>query len=561
MDIIACTGLTAAVALVVRSTSEEAVASWPSLSLLIGLFSALYLPLKYYRIFIYPWYFSPFRHLPTPTDNFLFFGQAINFVKASSPIELYVKWMRQWPDAPVIRYMTFGNTEVLVANSLEAFHELLQTKCYDFRKPDRWHRIVGDIIGKGVINMESGEHKVARKMLAGAFNVPNSRKLIPVFQEKAREVSALFERAIAADKNGRDEGIFAAIDTFQSFTLDTFGMVNLGVELNHLQSITFDENSEAERLKKKDSTWTFHKAYEIIFAPGPLGGMLMFANGFFPVRWLPIKENRDFADACAFLQSTLKQLISERIQTVHSAMQKGTYKKAESNNFLTFICEEMAPGGPADGLTEYNLLGHMLQFMAAGGDTSANTLSWSVYVLCKHQDIQDKLRAEIQALYDREPEPAYSSINALPYLDAFIKEILRLYSPAATVHRQAVKDLTIDGVLVTSGTVVDGVWAVGHLNPLIWGEDADIVKPERWYPENMTSKTQNLYAFQAFSNGPRICIGKAAAMIELKTMFVEMVRKYRFVGIETEPVIENPSLVLKPTQLKVRVGRVALSKE
>ena len=131
-----------------------------------------------------------------------------------------------------------------------------------------------------------------------------------------------------------------------------------------------------------------------------------------------------------------------------------------------------------------------------------------------------------------------------------------MYSPVATTHRQAVKDLTVGGVPVTEGTVVDGVLAMSHLNPLVWGEDAEIFRPERWYPENMTAKTQNLYAFLAFSNGPRICIGKAAAMIQQKTMFVEMVRKYHFVKVETEPVIENPSMVFKPTQLRVRVRRV-----
>ncbi|KAF2714603.1 cytochrome P450 [Pleomassaria siparia CBS 279.74] len=557
MDATFCAGLATLSAFTLRSVGAYDVNGWPSVSHLLALFTALYLPLKYYRIFFYPWYLSPLRHLPTPTNNFLFFGQAINFVRASSPVELYVKWMREWPDAPVIRYLTFGNTEVLVANSLESFRELLQTKCYEFCKPDRWHRIVGEIIGKGVINMEGDEHRAARRMLTGTFNVPNSRKLIPVFQAKAKEVSALFERAIAGGNDGDGTGVFTALDAFQSFTLDTFGVVNLGVELNHLRSITFDDDKiEGKKVKEKDGGWTFHKAYEIIFAPGPLGGMLMFANGFVPVRWLPIKENKDFADACAFLKATLKQLISERIQTVHTAIREGTYEKEKSRDLLTFICEEMVPGGPAEGLTEYHVLGHMLQFMAAGGDTSANTLSWSAYILSKHQHIQDKLRAEIQALYTNDPTPAYSSIDALPYLDAFIKEILRLYSPAATIHRQATKDLTIDGVLVTEGTVVDVVGAVTHLNPLIWGEDADMVRPERWFPENTTAKMQNLHAFQAFSNGPRICIGKVAAMIELKTLFVEIVLRYRFIKVETEPVFENPSLVLKPTRLRVRVRRV-----
>jgi cytochrome P450 len=237
-------------------------------------------------------------------------------------------------------------------------------------------------------------------------------------------------------------------------------------------------------------------------------------------------------------------------------MRAGTYQKAESRDLLTYIYEDMFSGGPAKGLTEYHLLGHMLQFMAAGGDTSANTLSWSVYVIAKYKDTQDKLRAKIQSLHRTQPNPPCSDIDALPYLEAFIKEALRIYSPAAIVHRQAIRATTLDNLLVQEGTVVDGVWAVGDFNPLIWSDDVDEFKPERWYLENMTKETKNLYTFKAFSNRPRICIGKATGMVALKTTFVEMVGKWRFLEVVTEPVIENPSLVLKPTGLKVRVARL-----
>jgi hypothetical protein len=115
---------------------------------------------------------------------------------------------------------------------------------------------VGDIIEKGVVNMEGDDHRAARKMLTGASNVPNSRKLILVFQKKARQVSNLFDRAVKAEKNVEEAGtgVFAAVDTFQSFTLDIFGVVNLGEEFNHLDSITFDG---AKKKETEHTDWTF----------------------------------------------------------------------------------------------------------------------------------------------------------------------------------------------------------------------------------------------------------------------------------------------------------------
>lgn len=68
-------------------------------------------------------------------DNHWFFGQFINIAKADSPHACYVKWMKEHPEAPFIRYLTFANAEVLMVNSPNAFREVLQTQCYSFEKP------------------------------------------------------------------------------------------------------------------------------------------------------------------------------------------------------------------------------------------------------------------------------------------------------------------------------------------------------------------------------------------------------------------------------------------
>ena len=67
--------------------------------------------------------------------------------------------------------------------------------------------------------------------------------------------------------------------------------------------------------------------------------------------------------------------------------------------------------------------------MAAGHDTSANVLSWGVYIMATRKDIQSKLRKEIEALVAEVPAPTYTEIDKLPYLDHFIKETLRVLSP------------------------------------------------------------------------------------------------------------------------------------
>ncbi|KAI6081793.1 cytochrome P450 [Hypoxylon rubiginosum] len=91
-------------------------------------------------------------------------------------------------------------------------------------------------------------------------------------------------------------------------------------------------------------------------------------------------------------------------------------------------------------------------------------------------------------------------------------------------------------------------------NPHIWGEDVDVVDPSRW--NHLTGDQHSPYAFEAFSNGPRICIGRSFALLEIKTILVEMVRHYRFLYVAKPFSVGNPSLILRPTSLQVAVQKL-----
>ncbi|KAK6074247.1 cytochrome P450 [Seiridium cupressi] len=544
MDAIICAGLAA-----FEDWAMPTCDGLSRTSIIVILFFLHYVPLKCYRIFLYHQYFSPYRHLPGPTNNHFFLGQSINFIRASSPTELYVQWMREWPDAPMIRYLSFANTEVLVCNSLNSYKDVLQTNCYSFKKPGTWRKITGMITGQGLLVLEFDEHRAHRKMVAGPFSAPSTRKLEPVFQEKAKEVAELFDRAITAG-NGKI-GKVNVTDTFTKFTLDIVGRTVLGKDLNNLRSTSFA--SEGGK-STDDGEYTFYQAYGSIFSQGALGNALLFANGFVPVRWLPLKANRNFLYGTSWLNNVLGDLIRTRIAEITTSTSSKNVDSLESRDLMTFIVEESMPGGPAEGLSEENFLGHILQFMGAGVDTSSNMLAWSSHIFATQQDVQDTLRAEIMELLDKSPSPSFAEIDKLPYLTWFIKEALRVYPPAASIHRQAVTDLVIDGVHVSKDTTVDVVFSVAMLNPLVWGEDADKVDPTRW--GRLTEAQQSPHAFSPFSNGPRICIGRHFAMVEIKTVLVEMLSHYRFLSVEKPFVCENPSFVLKPTGLEVSIEKI-----
>ncbi|RYO78864.1 hypothetical protein DL766_010305 [Monosporascus sp. MC13-8B] len=440
--------------------------------------------------------------------------------------------MKEFPDAPLIRYRTVANTEVLVCNSLNSHKELLQTKCYSFRKPDWWLHTVGEMTGRGILSMEGEEHHAARRSLAGAFSLGNVRKLEPVVRTKAKDIGLVFDRAIAANKSGKC-GIIDCTDTFSKLTLDIIGVSMLGIDLANITSTTFgghgNDSGEKNRMTDGETEdYTFHHAYN---------------------------ENREFLFATNWISSTLIQIIRSRRRQVAEAMSAGKYVRSESCDVPTYLIEESMPGGLAEGITEKDFVGHLLQLMAAGHETSANVLSWGLYIMANRQDIQSKLRDEITALVAQVPEPTYTEIDRLQYLDHFIKESLRVFSSATTLHRKSIEDLTIEGIPIPKGALFDIAPSMTLLNPLIWGNDADEIKPSRW--EHLTEEQSSPYAFEAFSNGPRICLGRLFAYMELKIILFEIIRNYRFLSVVKPFTVENPSLTLRPRGLEVRFEKVA----
>lgn len=84
------------------------------------------------------------------------------------------------------------------------------------------------------------------------------------------------------------------------------------------------------------------------------------------------------------------------------------------------------------------------------------------------------------------------------------------------------------------------------------------MNPDRWDGLAIHDKRLNPFAFEAFSNGPRICLGKGFALLEMKTIFVELVRNFRFLRVEKSFTLANPSLVLRPNGLEIRLEMAGL---
>lgn len=149
--------------------------------------------------FIYPFFLSPLRNVPGPSAGIPLFGQSIKlFTTNNGPNATLLQWSKKWSKEPFVKYLSIGNSEVLLINSLQAHKEVMATKVYTLVKPSFFKRLVGEITGVGLLFADGEEHKKQRRLLANPFSAPNIKKLLPVFKEKADDLVDIFRQKIDA---------------------------------------------------------------------------------------------------------------------------------------------------------------------------------------------------------------------------------------------------------------------------------------------------------------------------------------------------------------------------
>lgn len=495
----------------------------------ICLFFLEFILLQIWRILIYPTYFSPIRHIPKPADGNRITGQTKRLVK-DPPGRPHREWIETIPNDGLIRYSMWGQERLLLTTP-KALGEVLVTKNYDFVKPKQLRNGLGRILGVGILLAEGDEHKIQRKNLMPAFAFRHIKDLYPVFWSKAKEMTDGISESISKpteQTNGfaHDEektassapndlsGTVEVGNWSSRATLDIIGLSGMGQDFNSLQ----DESNE------------LNQTYRKIFSPTAVGAALQIIGVFLPF-WLlsrlPIQRNHDINGASVYIKQLCRDLIAKK-----------RVKMAEKERTEVDIISVALESG---GFTDEELVNQMMTFLVAGHETTATAMIWGMYLLCKHPEVQQKLREEVRAKLpslDQDITPA--ELDDCQYLQATCKEILRLWAPVSLTLREADCDTSINGQFVPKGmTIILAPWAI-NTSKQLWGEDAQEFKPERWLDAdgkaNNKGGADSNFSFLTFLHGPRSCIGQKFAQAEFECLVAAWVGRFETSFIEGSPI-------------------------
>ncbi|KAF7378481.1 Cytochrome P450 [Mycena sanguinolenta] len=263
----------------------------------------------------------------------------------------------------------------------------------------------------------------------------------------------------------------------------------------------------------------------------------------------PLAAFKDIRTATRLTRQLGRRIVDAKLDSARQGLQIDT-------DVFGILLAKSLGGKTRHALSPEEVAAQFSALVYTGQDPTANTIAFGLLELARHPEFQQKLRAEIQSNVG-------ASYENMPVLNAFIKEVLRLYPSAALIQRVAVEDTILplsDSIKTATGELMNeipirrgqlltlGVASFQRLERY-WGTDAQKFRPSRWLDDTITPYGSDLgpYAnLASFLNGHRVCLGWRFAILEMQVFFHELISKFHFTLSEDDLVRVRFSGILIP---------------
>jgi cytochrome P450 len=320
---------------------------------------------------IYPFYFSPLRHLPQPKQTSLFFGQFWRIIKEPTGLPQR-EWMEEIENDGLIYYRSLFNMDRVMVTTPKALSEAVTLKSYDLIKPRALTKGLARILGYGILLTEGQEHKVQRKNLTPAFSYRHVKDLVPVFWEQSRGMILGIDKDIAGKTNEKKpEDVKEAnneisVDGWTSrATLDIIGVATIGKSFDAIE----------------DPSSKLYQTYQTLFKQDwqtQLVGLLNVIFPFWFIRMLPIPRNFKVEKARLYLGKICSEMLADKRAKIAAAKEKD--ESSETAGGIDILSVAMQSGG----FTDSQIVDQLLTFLAAGHETVRYFVSLSIFQSLTH---------------------------------------------------------------------------------------------------------------------------------------------------------------------------------
>ncbi|MDZ4717624.1 MAG: cytochrome P450 [Roseiflexaceae bacterium] len=354
----------------------------------------------------------------------------------------------------------------------EANRFVLHTGREHFSHDKGWTPLIGDTLGKGLLNMDDPMHARHRKMWNPAFTAAAMEAYIPVMQQVIADRTAAWPT----------QGIVDVYQESREITFDiaaaALGGFQRGLDVDRLRELFYTLLRFDDRIESWES------------------------------------YDKRFHEAQRELYITLMRLIAER---------RALPPDQQPHDVVGMIVRARDEDGQA--LSDEQVLAHINILLVAGHETTTTLASWMLYFIATQPEQRRALEQELESLaIDADTPAPVEALRAMKRLDAFLREVGRLYPPVINVPRGVISDYEFGGYQIPAGTPMRLSLAGSHLLPSVFTEPQKF-DPERFLPPR-DEERRTPYGLVTFGGGPRICIGINFAQIEVKALAAHVLRRY-----------------------------------